>query len=600
MKSDQLPKWDNYWDSVVTEPETGKTKRPPLTGKNRYVPEGLYDQPWDKVIDAYGKATLTPYYIEALTSDDEGDVRFGIYGLTSATTHQGSVSKPAQMAIPFLVDILKNDINGADTACYYLARIALGENHFILTPADAFYQTIYFKSVNKYKKEIKAYYNRTNSEEAMRLLCFLSGVLPDYMDLTYENALLLVKGDENTAYIRQASNLITQGFIAADRNYPEKGYPMYASLIDANNLKLSDHIVETRTLMEESESLLVRGCAAICLAYTGIVDDDILELIAYLGEQKLDHVFWAWDDIFSEIAKNAWMYAADMVTLINSKRFLVMDYTSKTAEGVETTYFTAREQLIVAARRFFPARNTKTGESLPLLPTELTITQKKVIKRIIDDPPRIFGSPDTHEINLPTNRFSALRLIEESEEILCTKIDGVPLWFILEKSVFEKTPGVAVHALEKVDAWKVLTEIYRPFYEIFRPYQETNVEEGCTLNLKAHSYDEKGVKREEMIQDILADSLYLHSEQVKVFLDEWLVKSEELQGNDWKKIPGQRIGICLLSLARNDALCKKFFPLVRPCHPNAHASSFPIHLLKEVLEHTSKEHQMKIKDQFKI
>ena len=109
MNIEQLPDWDNYND-----PDNGETgsyndeldeiDRPPLTGKNRYVPEGLYEQPWDHVGDAYGKATLTPCYIEALTSDDKGDVRFGTHWLYAATTHQGSVYKASGMAIPFLVD----------------------------------------------------------------------------------------------------------------------------------------------------------------------------------------------------------------------------------------------------------------------------------------------------------------------------------------------------------------------------------------------------------------------------------------------------------------------------------------------------------------
>ena len=185
MNIDQLPEWDNYSDpsnyeiatdndeadpdndEIYTDNDETKSdgiERPPLTGKNRYVPNGLYEQPWDHVGDAYGKATLTPYYIEALTSDDEDDVSFGAYWLYAATTHQGSVYKASRMAIPFLVDIMHLNNDASELACHFLARIALGENHFIPTPAY-FYKTKFFSKVQKYQNDILAYYERHTSAE---------------------------------------------------------------------------------------------------------------------------------------------------------------------------------------------------------------------------------------------------------------------------------------------------------------------------------------------------------------------------------------------------------------------------------------------------
>ncbi|MEI0602803.1 hypothetical protein R4K55_01160 [Brachyspira alvinipulli] len=102
MNMESLPKWDNYYIEADenSEFQSDKINRPPLTGKNRYVPNGLYDEKWGDVYDAYGKSDLTPYYIEALTSDDDNDVNFGVYGLYAATTHQGSVYKSSKMAVP--------------------------------------------------------------------------------------------------------------------------------------------------------------------------------------------------------------------------------------------------------------------------------------------------------------------------------------------------------------------------------------------------------------------------------------------------------------------------------------------------------------------
>ncbi|MDR1798468.1 MAG: hypothetical protein LBR19_01070 [Bifidobacteriaceae bacterium] len=173
MAIEGLPAWDD-WSSYYTEVKAAGdgrgrilallkiqdgVERPPLTGKKRYVPPGLYDQPWDKVKDAYGAATLTPHYIEALTSDDDGDVSFGVYRLYAATTHQGSVFKASKMAVPFLADIARNDYDGADVACHFLARIALGEAHWIHTPAGV-YHSKYYGEVKKHLGDIQACYER--------------------------------------------------------------------------------------------------------------------------------------------------------------------------------------------------------------------------------------------------------------------------------------------------------------------------------------------------------------------------------------------------------------------------------------------------------
>ena len=71
--------------------------------------------------------------------------------------------------------------------------------------------------------------------------------------------------------------------------------------------------------MNNSESLLVRGSAAICLAYTGIFNKDISNLLLYITENNCTGVDWVWDDNFSNIAKYAWAYSADIETLLNTE-----------------------------------------------------------------------------------------------------------------------------------------------------------------------------------------------------------------------------------------------------------------------------------------
>ncbi len=594
MDTNQLPEWDNYADTAAPSADPDKVERPPLTGKNRHVPEGLYDQPWDHVGDAYGKATLTPYYIEALTSDDAGDVHFGTYGLYSATTHQGSVYKSSQMAVPFLADLLTLDSDAAEMACHFLARIALGESHFIRSPAY-FYKTKYYGSVKKCQKEILAYYGRTASLEAMRLLCFLPKALPDRIDFSYATALSIEKGNERLAYIRQASALMAQGFLAAERNFGSKGYPLYAAQIDPSALRVSAHAAEAGELMEKSPSLLVRGCAAVCLVFTGIVDRGILELLAFLGEGALDGVPWVWDESFSSMAKKAWFFASDLDTLAETDRFPTLDYTSKTKEGVETKHYSQTEVLTEAVCRAFPYKYTDKKEELPsLLPTELSEIQKKILRRVLEAAPLLFGSYTITGLNLPQTTEAAKRWLGESGEILCAAPDGRPLWFLLEQSLLHDAPGDALHALAQFDVWQMLGELYKP-WGLSRGHER------CTLNIKHYS-EKVTAARETALQSMLANALAGYTERIMPFLDGWLEEIKNFTApSDWgSKTPAQRIGIGLLALARAGTLEEKYYPLVRPYHNYPEYSAFPPVLLKEVLQHTSAAHREKIEAEFRI
>ena len=344
MNIELLPKWDNYYIEADedTEFQSDEIERPPLTGKNRYVPNGLYDEKWGNVYDAYGKADLTPYYIEALTSDDDNDVNFGVYGLYAATTHQGSVYKSSKMAVPYLADLLKFNNNASELACIFLARIALGEKHFINTPF--FYKTKYYGTVKKYKNEILDYYNKSNSLEAMRLLCFIPNSLDEILNFSYDECLKLENGNKNNAYIRQASTLLVQGFIAVQHNYKisnKNYYKEYPNINDINNikkLKVNKHIEEVYNIMNSSESLLVRGSAAICLAYTGIFNKYISNLLLYIAENNCAGVDWVWDDNFSNIAKYAWAYSADIETLLNTEGIKIKSNVAGNINSDEKSY----------------------------------------------------------------------------------------------------------------------------------------------------------------------------------------------------------------------------------------------------------------------
>lgn len=581
MNVEKLPEWNNYSNETVGEVKRDKKERPPLTGKKRYIPNGLYDEPWDKVGDAYGKATLTPYYIEGITSDDPDDVNFATYGLYSATTHQGSVYKASKMAVPFLADLLTLDNDASDIACHFLARIALGEAHFIRTPAY-FFKTKYYGAVKKQSQAILDYYHRTGSLEAMRLLCFIPKMLPDQLNLSDENPL------------RQASTLLVQGFIAAERNYLGKGYPTYVSEIAQEPLKVCCHVEETRKLMQESPSLLVRGCAAICLAFTGCADKEVMDLLGWLGSQNFNRVDWPWDENFSSIAKKAWMFAVDTETLAETDLFPTLDYTSTTKERVVTKHYSQSEILTEALARVFPYKYDENKNAYPSLkPAELNELQRKILYRMLEAAPGLFGSYTIAGMNLPIAIEGARRMLNDSDEALCAEIDGLPLWYVLERAVIENEPEKAMDALKKVDTWQVINEIYHS-------WGLSGERERNTLNLS--HYNEKVMKeREALLQSILADSL-LDIKEAKSFLDECIkIRERFLEDDKWiHRIKAQKTGICLLALARNKQLNEKYVPLVRPFHSYAEYSEFPAVLVREVLEQTSPEHQEAIKEQFRL
>ena len=556
-------------------------ERPPLTGRSRLVPEGLYDQPWSKVSDAYGKATLTPYYIEALTSEDEDDVGFGVYGLYSATTHQGSVYKASQMAVPFLVDLLTHE-TAAGWACFFLSRIAFGEQHFIKTPAD-YFQTKYYKDVAAHLQKIEDYFERSHDETALRLLCLL-GALPEYINITSEDSFdntLKPAGDTNAEAIYRASSLLVQGFIASNRNFSGKGYPSCAADIDQGNLITADHCDDVKRLMQESRFPLVRGCAAACLVYTGVVEQDILNVLTEIGLLDIKDIEWSWDEDFSHIAAKAWLFAADMETLLNPDSLSAIDFPHVMPNGYLVKNSSPQDYLAEAVDRAFPPKFLKKEELPSLLPAELSDIQRKILQRILEAAPEMIGSYPVEYRNIPVTIPGVKRLLEESDEVLCETTEGIPLWFHLEQAAIQNMPDTANAALARADVFAALPEIYPP---------NAKSRWQCTLNIW-HPADKISKTREPVLQSILANALAGYEKQCKSFLDEWLEESKDFEGHDWaSKLPAQRVGICLLSLARINRLEEKYYPLVRPFHPYPQFSKFPISLLKEVLGHTSAEH----------
>ena len=534
--------WENNLDEMVEEVDDDNFERPPLVGNIKYKLEGLHDIDWGKTSDAYGDGTLTPYYIEGLASDNEGDRQFSSYGLYSATTHQGSVYTASKEAIPFLVELLKAEKEESDMfACHFLSRIAIGESHFIKTPEDVeFSKSEYYKNVFAYKEQILDFYKATDSEEAMRLLCFMPDMLPDYLDLS-------VKTDEKLAYIRQASNIIAQGFLANERC-------------------LSEHLPQVRALMNESQSLLVRGAAAICRACSCDTDEDVLELLLYLAQQELN-VIWCWDYDFHDMAKEAWFYAVETEHLL--------DMTCPFEE----------ERIVHLTHRLFPYREDKkytlhSAESL-------SESQRKLLKLLVDKAPTLPGGYQLDGADVPDNLQGIMRLLAPSGA-LCQEIYGRLLWHTLEMYFNDSCDKEeALSALRQTNSLLVLAEV-------FTPRKKDTIEEHCTLSRHIDCLDYEAVAQaHSKIMRLFAEVVDI--EQALPFLDEWLDKTKEYDGYDFSfKTPAQRIGTCLLALSRTGRFPLKYEPLVRPYHRYARFSTIPLDILTEILKSTSEEHQRKI------
>lgn len=596
MENISLPPWDNYSSAKRTSIEQDQVERPPLTGKNRFVPSGLYDENWSRVGDAYGPATLTPFYIEALTSDDQNDVLFGSYGLYAATTHQGSVYPASKRAIPYLVDLLRLDKGAADRACHFLARIALGEQHFIKTPAD-YGTTKYFGAVKKHAAEVKAYYQRTHSKEALRLLCFIPGSLDTVPSFDLEDTCSDAEGNKHAAYLEQASALLSAGFYASEKNCPNKGFPSQLSDIPAGELNVQEHLVQAKELMSQSPSLLVRGCAALCLVFSGVRDAAAVQLLQYLGLQNYDGVDWEWESDLSELAKYAWFFASDTDTLIENNPFATLDYTSTNPDGTLQPNYSESEALFFAVERIMPKRYNKKNKRQPsLLPDMLDDTQKKLLRHIADTSPTMLYGYISQIYNIPRSVTGVKRVLREGSEELMREHEGVPLWYLIENAVSEESAisqSERRHLIETIsqyNAWKMLSELYQT-------WGVSQGHERCTLAVAGSDDKEEQLK----LASLMSDALQTCTQEIELFLDEWLQITAQYKAGDWgSKAPAQRIGISLLALARGGHWNPSYEPLVRPFHRTAQYAAFPHPLFLELLGYTSQEHQEKISEAFAL
>ncbi|MET9230085.1 hypothetical protein [Lentzea sp. NPDC003310] len=520
----------------VDESDGADVERPPLLGTTA-PPAGLHDVDWAVLDDAYGTADQTPWFVEALTSDHAGDRAFGVYGLYSATTHQGSACTAAGAAVPFLADLVRRDV---EASVLFLSRIALGETHFVTRPDDVFKATSeYAGLVAEFAPDIEANWRRGGDDEALRLLVLLDRA-PELPALTPD---------------ADAGLCLAHAFAAARDNGV---IPGGARRTDAR----VEHLAAARDLMTTSPSLHVRGAAAVCVVYSGFADDHAMALLHHLAQGEYP-VHDAWTADLAELAAAAWTFGTDDDGLLTAP-----------ADTLPNLYSRLLERM---ARQFRPSGKTYR----PLAPEELTEAQRTTLEAALQRAPDVITSVDARylAIDAPGTVEAARRLLGVASGELSRRTSRGLLWFVLEDDLLGRGDReAALAALAEVDAWAALGEVFA----LCRP-GDTN--ETISLTVRHFYGDDEEMPATLLLCSTFADALAAHRDRAETFLDDWLPTVSEMDGYDLATdVPAARIGTALTTLARSGGLPVRFHPMVKPYHRFPVYSAVPLPLLRELAE----------------
>lgn len=512
-------------------------ERPPLRGRTD-PPAGLHDVDWAPLQDAYGTAGQTPWFIEALTSDDHGDQNFGVYGLYSATTHQGSVYSASGAAIPFLAELVRHDNS---LAMLFLARIAVGETHFVQRPDDVEQATSeYAGTVATFAGDVEAMWARTGDDEALRLLVLL-GKEPTALPALGPDA--------------DASLCFAHAFLAARDNGVTPGGARRAE-------QRVGHLDAARDLMARSPSLYVRGAAAVCLVYSGFADDDALALLHHLAQGDYP-VGDTWTTELAELAAAAWRFGTDDDALLTAPANTEPPLHARLLERM--------------ARQF-----RRSGDTYrPLSPEDLTPAQRTTLEVALRSEPGVLASGDLTYlwVDVPGTVAAARRLLGDADGELARRTSRGLLWFVLEDRLLaDGDTAAALAALAEVDAWAALGEV-------FTSRQADRPEETVSLTVRHLFGDAREEAANLTLCSTFADALRDYRAPVTAFLDEWLPTVAGTDGYDLAfRTPGLRIGTALAALARAGELPDRFHPMIKPYHRFPRFSTVPMPLVRELAD----------------
>ncbi|MFD4673242.1 hypothetical protein ACFWNN_26205 [Lentzea sp. NPDC058450] len=525
-----------YEPPTFDEEEQDGDERPPLRGTTS-PPAGMDEVDWASLEDAYDTAEQTPLFIEALTSDDAGDRGFGLYGLYSATTHQGSVYTASEAAIPFLVDLVRRD---NAMAVQFLSRIAVGETHFVTRPddlRDAYSQ--YADVVGEFAADVEAMWTRTGDDDALRLLVLLGR----------EPELPPVGPDAS------ASLCLAHGFAAARANGVTPGASRPADV-------RVDHVAAARDLMVSSPSLYVRCAAAASIVYSGLADEHSLALLHHLAQGEYP-VFDSWTGDIADLAAAAWTFGTTDDDLLGTP-----------SHSKPTLHTRLLERM---TRQFRHSSEVYR----PVAPDELTAAQRTTLETALrSSPETITGADVTYRwLDVPGSVPAAQRLLGTATGELTRRTSHGLLWFVLEDGLLaEGDRKTALAALAEVDAWAALGEVFTA------PRPDSKAEK-ISLTVRHFYGDGRENAATLTLCSLFADALGGYRDRAEAFLDEWRPVVSEVEGQDLAfQVPGQRIGTALAALARSGGLDERFHPMVQHYHRFPRYSTVPLPLLREIAE----------------
>jgi len=102
--------------------------------------EGLDGIDWQDLSHAYGSATDVPHLIRSLASTHKETREQALYELYGTIWHQGTVYKATAYAVPFLIELLKDEaIEDKDQILGLLSRIATGRSGLDVHQTLSFY-----------------------------------------------------------------------------------------------------------------------------------------------------------------------------------------------------------------------------------------------------------------------------------------------------------------------------------------------------------------------------------------------------------------------------------------------------------------------------
>ncbi|WP_433677246.1 hypothetical protein [Microbacterium gorillae] len=491
--------------------------RPPLRGQTS-PPQGLTDVDWAALEDAYGPATETPLYLEAITSDDDGDVAYGAFGLYSATTHQGSVFSASGAAIPFLSELVGRD---NVTAMTYLARIAVGETHFIATPRDLDARTEYADAVAAHGDIIRAHAERTDDSEAWRLLALL-GLLPETLliDLETNDPSLL------------ADRLMLAGFAAA---------------LSGEDSKCRLRVERARQLVRTSSSLLVRLAASAFLAFTGVADDYARHLLAHLSDSE-EYVASTWITAVGPFAEGVWLYSATDDELAG-------------ADVPATLRVAAVEERV--RRALPPGYDADFVIPARAVSAEL----REILAASVTTSPDLFagGSFELISRGLPATRPAVERLAGLRDDVLSLVTGPNTLAELIESDLRAgDVQDATIATIVASGPWSVTTAALAG---------DTTSSEHTTLGIRLP----RSVPDDPMLEtlvSLLGEALSRGDlDASSQFLAHALARPDA---------PGMRVAVSLLAHALAGRFDERFLPLVRSFHRHPEYSPAPIAVLRRI------------------